>query len=118
MVAKPMRESGHNVGNVLLKFGWREIKIPRQIQRGDRIGISTDGRGEKPAQIIESMRMVAEGVPTTLSAWDCAKRFGIEAPVTQEIHAVLYEDKSLLEAMAELMERPPKSETDTGTPSK
>ena len=76
------------------------------------------GRGEKPAQIIESMRMVAEGVPTTLSAWDCAKRFGIEAPVTQEIHAVLYEDKSLLEAMAELMERPPKSETDTGTPSK
>lgn len=76
------------------------------------------GRGEKPAQIIESMRMVAEGVPTTLSAWDCAKRFGIEAPVTQEIHAVLYDDKSLLEAMAELMERPPKSESDTGTPSK
>jgi glycerol-3-phosphate dehydrogenase (NAD(P)+) len=72
------------------------------------------GRGEKPAQIIESMRMVAEGVPTTLSAWDCAKRFGIEAPVTQEIHAVLYEDKSLLEAMAELMERPPKSETEAG----
>ena len=72
------------------------------------------GRGEKPAQIIESMQMVAEGVPTTLSAWDCAKRFGIEAPVTQEIHAVLYEDKSLLEAMAELMERPPKSETEAG----
>lgn len=72
------------------------------------------GRGEKPAQIIESMRMVAEGVPTTLSAWDCAKRFGIEAPVTQEIHSVLYEDKSLLEAMAGLMERPPKSESDTG----
>ena len=72
------------------------------------------GRGEKPAQIIESMRMVAEGVPTTLSAWDCAKRFGIEAPVTQEIHAVLYEDKLVLEAMAELMERPPKSETEAG----
>ena len=76
------------------------------------------GRGEKPAQIIESMRMVAEGVPTTLSAWDCAKRFGIEAPVTQEIHSVLYEKKSLLEAMAGLMERPPKSESDTGIQTK
>jgi glycerol-3-phosphate dehydrogenase (NAD(P)+) len=72
------------------------------------------GRGESPAQIQESMRMVAEGVPTTLSAWQCAGKLGIEAPITSEVHAVLYENKPPHEAMWELLGRPPKPESDRG----
>ena len=70
------------------------------------------GRGESPKEIEASMQMVAEGVPTTLSAWQCAQRLGIEVPVTKQIHAVLYEGKPPHEAMWELLGRPPKAEAD------
>jgi glycerol-3-phosphate dehydrogenase (NAD(P)+) len=70
------------------------------------------GRGESPAEIQSSMHMVVEGIPTALSAWQCAKKFGIEAPITSEIYDVLYADKPPHEAMWELLGRPPRSESD------
>ncbi len=70
------------------------------------------GRGEAPKEIEASMQMVAEGVPTALSAWQCAQRLGIEAPVTRQIYSVLYEDKPPHEAMWELLGRPPKPEAE------
>lgn len=70
------------------------------------------GRGESPKQVQDSMQMVAEGVPTALSAWQCARKFGIEAPITSEVHAVLYENKPPHEAMWELLGRPPRAEAD------
>lgn len=79
----------------------------RNRKFGERLG-----RGESPAEIEASMKMVAEGVPTALSAWQCAQRSGIEAPVTAQIHAVIYEGKAPHEAMWELLGRPPKPEAD------
>jgi glycerol-3-phosphate dehydrogenase (NAD(P)+) len=79
----------------------------RNRRFGERLG-----RGESPSQIQTSMQMVAEGVPTTLSAWQCARKLGIEAPITSEIHAVLYEGKAPHEAMWELLGRPPKAEAE------
>lgn len=79
----------------------------RNRKVGERLG-----RGESPADIQASMRMVAEGVPTALSAWQCAERHGIEAPITGQIHAVLYEGKAPHEAMWELLGRPPKAEAE------
>lgn len=82
----------------------------RNRKFGERIG-----RGEKPAEILASMRSVAEGVPTSLGAWQCARRFGLEAPITHEIYSVIHEGKSFLDAMAGLLERPPKPETDVSS---
>ena len=79
----------------------------RNRKVGERLG-----RGDSPAQIQESMKMVAEGVPTALSAWECAKKFGIDAPITHEVYATLYENKPPHEAMWELLGRPPKPEVD------
>jgi len=79
----------------------------RNRKFGERLG-----RGESPSQIQTSMQMVAEGVPTALSAWQCAQKFGIEAPITSEIHAVLYEGKAPHEAMWELLGRPPRAEAE------
>lgn len=79
----------------------------RNRQVGERLG-----RGESRAQIQTSMQMVAEGIPTALSAWQCAQRLGIEAPITSEVHSVLYENKPPHEAMWELLGRPPKAEAD------
>ncbi len=68
------------------------------------------GHGESPAQITESMPMVAEGVPTTLSAWECARKYGLDTPVTAQMHAIIYEGKSATKALFELMTRDPKRE--------
>lgn len=79
----------------------------RNRKVGERIG-----QGESPAQIQASMQMVAEGVPTALSAWQCAQKFQIEAPITSEVYATLYENKPPHEAMWELLGRPPRAEAD------
>lgn len=70
------------------------------------------GRGETPAEIVASTRTVAEGVPTARSAWECAQRLGVEAPITAEVHAVLYESKPPRHAVAGLLDRPPKAEAE------
>ena len=80
----------------------------RNRKFGERLG-----RGETPASIIDSMQMVAEGVPTSLGAWQCAQRAGIDAPITAEIYSVLHQAKPPRESMSELLGRPPKPENDT-----
>jgi glycerol-3-phosphate dehydrogenase (NAD(P)+) len=67
-------------------------------------------RGEKWADILPTMRMVAEGVYTTRSVHDKASRMGIEMPITNEIYRVLYEDKNPRIAVTDLMLREPRSE--------
>ncbi|MCX7869678.1 MAG: NAD(P)-dependent glycerol-3-phosphate dehydrogenase, partial [Terrimicrobiaceae bacterium] len=70
------------------------------------------GRGESPAAIEQTMKMVAEGVPTSRGAHEGALRLGIEAPITREVFAVIHEGKPPHEAMWELLGRPPKAEAD------
>ena len=82
-------------------------KQSRNRQFGERLG-----RGEKPAEIIASLKTVAEGVPTALSASECAKRLGIDAPITAEVCAVLHEGKPPRESMSCLLGRPPKPENE------
>lgn len=79
----------------------------RNRKVGERLG-----RGESPAQIQESMKMIAEGVPTALSAWQCAERLGIETPITYEVYSVLHRGKAPHEAMWELLGRKPRAEHD------
>jgi glycerol-3-phosphate dehydrogenase (NAD(P)+) len=68
------------------------------------------GKGEKPAAILASMDMVAEGVNTTRSVHERARRMGIAMPITQEVYRVLYEDKNPRDAVTDLMLREPKPE--------
>jgi len=70
------------------------------------------GRGESPKEIQDSMQMVAEGVPTTRSAYACARQLPIETPVIDQVYAVLYEEKSPHEAMWGLLGRAPRPEED------
>ena len=70
------------------------------------------GRGETPEQIAASMQMIAEGVPTALSAYECARRLGIETPIIDAVHGLLYTGKSGREVMLEILSREPKPEED------
>lgn len=63
------------------------------------------GRGERLADIVGSMTMVAEGVPTTYSAHEFAVREKIRAPIIGQIRALLDGGISASEAMNNLMSR-------------
>ena len=79
------------------------------LSRNRSVGVEL-GRGRALADILGEMRMVAEGVDTTRSAERLAAREGIEMPIVQEVHAVLFEGRSPTEAMRNLMLRDPKPE--------
>jgi glycerol-3-phosphate dehydrogenase (NAD(P)+) len=66
--------------------------------------------GEKLAEILASMSMVAEGVYTARSVHDKAERMGVETPITAQIYRVLYEDKDPRQAVNDLMLRELRSE--------
>lgn len=68
------------------------------------------GKGESVEQVTNTMRMVAEGVPTTRSGWECAQKLGVEAPVTEQMYRILYEGKPPGSALTDLMMRDPKRE--------
>jgi glycerol-3-phosphate dehydrogenase (NAD(P)+) len=70
------------------------------------------GRGTPPAQARAAMTQVAEGVPTTRSAVRLARKLGVEMPIAEQIHRVLFEGQDPKEALSELMQRPPRDEED------
>ena len=60
--------------------------------------------------MLAGMNEVAEGVRTTRAIKLLAQRRGVEMPITNEVHAVLYEGKSARAAVESLMSRPLKDE--------
>jgi glycerol-3-phosphate dehydrogenase (NAD(P)+) len=68
------------------------------------------GRGESLDRIVAEMNGIAEGVTTTRGVFDLATKRGIEMPITAQVHAVLFEGRSPLEATTSLMLRPLKDE--------
>jgi glycerol-3-phosphate dehydrogenase (NAD(P)+) len=69
------------------------------------------GKGRKLDDIIRSMGMVvAEGVKTAKSAYDLAKKTGIDTPIINEVYAGLYCEKDPHSCVSELMTRKAKSE--------
>ena len=69
------------------------------------------GQGRRLPDIIAGMHgMVAEGVHTTNAALGLARKHAIEMPITEQMHAILHDDKSPKDAIHELMTRSAKSE--------
>ena len=68
------------------------------------------GKGRKLKEALKETEMVVEGITTTQSAYDLAKKYKIEMPITLEIYKVIYENKDPKKAVYDLMTRAPKSE--------
>jgi glycerol-3-phosphate dehydrogenase (NAD(P)+) len=77
--------------------------------RNRRVGEQL-GHGQSLQQITSSMQMVAEGIPTAESAYECARKLQIETPIIDQVYALLYEERSAVRAMEELLEREQKPE--------
>ncbi|MGE4554173.1 MAG: NAD(P)H-dependent glycerol-3-phosphate dehydrogenase, partial [Desulfovibrionaceae bacterium] len=74
------------------------------LSRNRQVGLGL-GQGKTLAQIQEGKRTVAEGVKTTQALYDLSRRLGEELPITEQVHAILYEDKPPKQAVQELMGR-------------
>ena len=68
------------------------------------------GKGRKLDDILGEMVQVAEGVKTTLSAYEISKNRNVEMPITEQIYLTLFENKAPMEAMYDLMTRASKIE--------
>jgi glycerol-3-phosphate dehydrogenase (NAD(P)+) len=76
------------------------------LSRNRSLGVEL-GKGRKLFEIIASMRgMVAEGVLTTNAAIGLAHKYKVEMPITEQMYAILHENKAPREAIYALMTRP------------
>jgi glycerol-3-phosphate dehydrogenase (NAD(P)+) len=67
-------------------------------------------KSRKPKDILSEMEMVVEGIATTKSAYELAKRHKVKMPITEQVYSVLYKAKPPRKAIQDLMARPPKVE--------
>jgi glycerol-3-phosphate dehydrogenase (NAD(P)+) len=77
----------------------------RNRRVGERLG-----RGERLADILNSMTQVAEGIWTAKAVYDRAASMGVDIPIMAEVYRVLYEGKPPQMAVQDLMRRGPKRE--------
>jgi glycerol-3-phosphate dehydrogenase (NAD(P)+) len=68
------------------------------------------GRGESLQEILGEMRGVAEGVKTVQAVRELARTVQVEMPISEEVHALLWEGRTPAEAVRNLMLRQPKPE--------
>jgi glycerol-3-phosphate dehydrogenase (NAD(P)+) len=79
------------------------------LSRNRTVGLEL-AKGRSLAEILGSMKMVAEGVETCGAAVELGQKFGVDLPIIQQMHAVLHASKSPREALRDLMERSLKEE--------
>jgi glycerol-3-phosphate dehydrogenase (NAD(P)+) len=68
------------------------------------------GKGETLKEIMASMKMVAEGVWNCQAAKELADQLGVSVPITEQVNAVVHEEKDPRKAVRDLMTRAPKPE--------
>lgn len=81
------------------------------LSRNRRVGLGL-GQGRSLDEILLELGEVAEGVRTARSAWQLAERLGVAMPLTEQVYAVLYEGRSVDEALARIMGRERRPERD------
>ncbi|MGZ5495402.1 MAG: NAD(P)H-dependent glycerol-3-phosphate dehydrogenase [Candidatus Aminicenantales bacterium] len=93
----------------LAGFGDLVLTCTGELSRNHRVGHEL-GKGRTLREILAGMRMVAEGVHTTVAARRISRALGVEMPISEEIYQVLYRGKSAKKAVEQLMSRALKAE--------
>jgi glycerol-3-phosphate dehydrogenase (NAD(P)+) len=105
MGADPLTMSG------LAGMGDLVLTCTGNLSRNRRVGLAL-GQGRTLSDILEELGEVAEGVITAKSAHKLSLKLGVEMPITEQIYAMLYEDKPVHEAVRALMGRQRRAEKD------
>jgi len=72
------------------------------LSRNHYVGVELT-KGRSLEEVTKSMTGVAEGVSTTVAAWNLAQQLGLEMPMTEKLYQVLYEGVDPRQAATELM---------------
>jgi glycerol-3-phosphate dehydrogenase (NAD(P)+) len=80
-----------------------------ELSRNRTVGVEL-AHGRKLDEIVNSMKMVAEGIKTTHAAVDLARRYSVEMPISEQMFQMLHFGISPREAVRRLMERSLKGE--------
>lgn len=103
--ADPLTLSGlAGVGDLLLTCTG---DLSRNYTVGKQIG-----EGKKLDEIVSEMRMVAEGVKTTRSVYNLARKMSVELPICNEVYSVLFDNRPVSQTVQRLMNRSLKHELD------
>lgn len=78
--------------------------------RNRRAGMEI-GRGRKVEEVLASTPMVVEGVPTARAAVALGRRVGVDMPVAEKLHEILFSGLDPMQAVTDLMTRDPQAET-------
>lgn len=81
------------------------------LSRNRRVGLAL-GAGRTLDDILTELGEVAEGVVTASSATKLARKVGVELPITEQVHALLYEGKPAKQAISDLLNRERRAERD------
>jgi glycerol-3-phosphate dehydrogenase (NAD(P)+) len=81
------------------------------LSRNRRVGIAL-GQGRTLKDILVELGEVAEGVTTAKSAWSLAKKMNVEMPITEQVYALLYEDRPVKIGLGSLLGRARRAERD------
>ena len=68
------------------------------------------GRGRPLKRVLASTPMVIEGVETSMAAVELGRRCGVELPIIEQVHAILFRRRSPRQALQALMLRAGKAE--------
>jgi glycerol-3-phosphate dehydrogenase (NAD(P)+) len=79
------------------------------LSRNRTAGVAL-AQGQSLNDILNSSKMVIEGVGSTQAAYYLAKKYKVEMPIITELYQVLYENKTVPTAITELMQREGKKE--------
>jgi glycerol-3-phosphate dehydrogenase (NAD(P)+) len=77
--------------------------------RNNSVGLQL-GQGKSIDDVLASTNMVAEGVKSSPSVLDLARRHGVEMPITEQVVGVCHQGRTAAEALGALMQRSRKSE--------
>ncbi len=81
------------------------------LSRNRSVGVDV-GRGASLESVLAGRETVAEGVVTTQSAHALAAREGVEMPIVDAVHRVLFENQPARDAIGALMTRELRAEAD------
>jgi glycerol-3-phosphate dehydrogenase (NAD(P)+) len=80
-----------------------------KLSRNHYVGFKL-GEGKSLEEIVSAMKMIAEGITTTLSVHQLARREKTEMPICEQVYQVLYRKKAPRAALQDLMSRKLKKE--------
>jgi glycerol-3-phosphate dehydrogenase (NAD(P)+) len=80
-----------------------------ELSRNRTVGFEL-GRGKRLSETLSTLGHVAEGVFAAKNAHELAQRLNVELPICEQVYLVLFHEKSPVEAVSDLLQRPSKRE--------